>query len=418
MTISPLSYTDEQLEAQYNLRALRPDYNDKVVPGWRARSQAYRQSSVCKLDVRYGKAERQTLDFFAAPDAGNRPTLVYFHGGYWQRGDKSDFSFIAESFNKHGVSVVFPNYTLCPAGSITNISAEAREALAWLYRNMGDLGGDRSRLYVAGHSAGGHITGMLMGTDWPAYASDLPVDLIKGGVPISPLMALEPLLPTSINENVGMDRAEAIAESPMNHPPTTDAPQLVVCGARETPEFHRQSDIYVEAFVTPRREIGRYSVPDSDHFDELDVLAREDSTFFKKVIHLIQAGERLAARGPSVALIDELVKAFNRHDVEAVLGFFAEDAQMYGAAGAEVHGTKVAGRAAIGEALARRFASTPDIQWTGARNCVSGNKALSEWLVSSTGADGKKVDVQGCDIYEFENGKIVKKDTYYKQVTK
>ncbi|MGB6055228.1 MAG: alpha/beta hydrolase [Burkholderiaceae bacterium] len=279
-------YTYEEMEPQYNLRARRPDYDVKVVPDWIRRSEEYRAANPCQLDLAYGSGAREKLDFF--PAAGqNSPILAYFHGGYWQRGDKSVYSFLAAPFVKNGVSVAMINYDLCPSVRISQISIQARAALAWLWRNAAGLGGSPDQLYVMGHSAGGHITGMMMATDWPALGADLPRDMLKGGIPVSGLFDLQPLRFSSINDGVRMDEAEATAESPMNHAPATDAPQLVVCGGAETEEFHRQSDIYVAAFTTPARRIERYSVPDCDHFDELNALAREDSAFFEKSLRLI-----------------------------------------------------------------------------------------------------------------------------------
>ena len=93
---------------------------------------------------------------------------------------------------------------------------------------------------------------------------------------------------TSLNDNISMDTEEAAAESPMqNHPPLTNAPQLLVVGGRETAEFHRQAKMYQEAFATAEREIDLYFVPDVDHFDELNVLADPDSDFFKKTMAML-----------------------------------------------------------------------------------------------------------------------------------
>src|SRR5690606_17743729 len=132
---------------------------------------------------------------------------------------------------------------------ISAITPQARRAVAWLWKNAEKLGISADKIHVMGHSAGGHITGMLMGTDWPAIDPALPKDLIKGGIPLSGLFDLEPLRFTSINDGVRMDAAEAKAQRPMNHPPVSNAPQLVVCGGAETDEFHRQSDMYVQAFA-------------------------------------------------------------------------------------------------------------------------------------------------------------------------
>jgi len=93
---------------------------------------------------------------------------------------------------------------------------------------------------------------------------------------------------TSLNDNVRMDVEEAAAESPMlNHPPVTDAPQLLVVGGRETAEFHRQAHMYQDAFATDQRKIDLYVVPNVDHFDEINVLVDPEKAFFKKIMAML-----------------------------------------------------------------------------------------------------------------------------------
>ncbi len=282
-------FTDAEFDAQYNLRAGRPDYEVTVIPAWSEASAAARARLRSRTDIRYGEGEKQRLDLFVAGDQA-APTLVYFHGGYWQRGDKSIYSFLAEPFVDAGVNVAVVGYDLCPAVTITRISEEAREALAFLWRNAAELGLDRDRLSVMGHSAGGHITQMMMATDWPARAADLPADLVKAGIPVSPLSWLEPVRRTAaLNAGIRMDVAEAEAQSPMTrHPPVTNAPQMVVVGGAETAEFHRQARMYAEAYATPERSVTLYVAPDVDHFDELDLLADAESEFFRRSLALIR----------------------------------------------------------------------------------------------------------------------------------
>jgi hypothetical protein len=101
---------EAELEAQYNLRALRPDFETGMLQQWIARSGAFRNAAAGRLDLAYGAGERDRIDFFPAPMA-DAPLLVFFHGGYWQRGDKSVYSFIAEPFVARGVSVALVNYS-------------------------------------------------------------------------------------------------------------------------------------------------------------------------------------------------------------------------------------------------------------------------------------------------------------------
>ncbi len=277
-------FTAEELDAQYNLRAGRPDYEVTVIPSWLTRSEEARDTLDKQIDIRYSGGEKQLLDVFSCSDP-SAPTLVYFHGGYWQRGDKSIYSFLAKPFIASGVNVVVVGYDLCPDVTITRISEQAREAMAWLWLNADQTGINRDRITVMGHSAGGHITQMLMATDWTTYDESLPADLIKVGIPVSPLSYLEPVrLTENLNTGIRMSQEEAERESPMtNHPPATNAQQLVVVGGAETAEFHRQSQMYVDAFNDDNRLVELYVVPDVDHFDELNVLANPNSTFFEKV---------------------------------------------------------------------------------------------------------------------------------------
>ena len=275
------------LEAEYNLTARRgaEDFA-ALIARWMERNALHRDASGARIDVAYGDGDREKLDFFSAGDRAG-PLLVYIHGGYWQRGDKNMYSFVTEAFIRHGVSVAVLNYNLTPSVRMGQIPPQIRKAIAWLFHHADDLSFARDRMSVMGHSAGGHLTAMMMATDWPAFDKQLPADLMHCGIPISGVFELEPIVHTSLNTGPQMDIAEAIAESPTFFPPLTDAPQLVVAGGGETTEFLRQSDDYAAKFRTAQRVMERYTVPDDDHFDELERLAEDDSDFFQKSMALI-----------------------------------------------------------------------------------------------------------------------------------
>ena len=174
----------ETLEREYNLIAKRgPDF-PQLIEAWLARCAAHREACGAKVDIPYGEGERERLDLFSGGDS-NGPLLVYIHGGYWQRGDKNMYSFVTESFIKHGVAVAVLNYNLTPSVRMGQIPPQIRKAVAFLWRSGADLGYSRDKIFVMGHSAGGHLTAMMMATDWSSVDSDMPVDVVKGGVPIS-----------------------------------------------------------------------------------------------------------------------------------------------------------------------------------------------------------------------------------------
>lgn len=269
------------LEREYNVRLNRPDF-DEIGKGWSARSAAFREKAGGKLDLAYGPAPRERIDLFPSGRKG-APLLVYIHGGYWQRGDKSVYSFVAEPFVANGVDVALLNYNLCPNGSIPVITAQIRSAIIWLWRNAAELGLARDRFNLGGHSAGGHLTGMGLATDWPAIGSDLPRDLVKAGLPMSGLYDLEPLRPTEINDALALDAATARDYSPLFKKPASDAPILATLGGGETRQFHRQTDWFVEKWKTYGVRVERYAEPEVDHFDYVNRLADAKSALFGKV---------------------------------------------------------------------------------------------------------------------------------------
>ena len=150
---------------------------------------------------------------FAA--ARPRAALLFIHGGYWRALDKSLHSFVAGPLVDRGVSVAVMNYDLCPAVGVPHIVEECREAVAWLGRHGANYGMPVERLVVAGHSAGGHLVAMLFATDWDRYG--ISPDLVVGGVAISGVFDLEPLVQVSFNTDLRLDAADRPRRQPYPH---------------------------------------------------------------------------------------------------------------------------------------------------------------------------------------------------------
>jgi ketosteroid isomerase-like protein len=119
----------------------------------------------------------------------------------------------------------------------------------------------------------------------------------------------------------------------------------------------------------------------------------------------------------TVELLQDIIAAFNRRDVPAVVSYFAEDATFFMSSGAEVTGRRVHGKAAIAKVLADRFVTIPDMHWASIDDFVSGSKAVSTWRVTGTLSDGSRLNANGCDIWEFRGNLVLNKDTYWKIVT-
>ena len=274
--------TPEFCERGYNNRAAVPDHLDYFKRCAEA-SASVRATARCALDVRYGPRPKQTLDLF--PGSG-RGLLVFIHGGYWRAFDKSDYSYIATPFVEAGFDVAVINYDLCPAVDIGTIIDECRDALAWLVKNGEARGVNADNIVISGHSAGGHLAAMLHATDWSARGIDPAV--IKGGVAISGVFDLEPLMHTAMNVDLRLNPDNAALWSPARMQPAVAAPLLVAVGAIETSEFLRQAQLQWDAWpqVRPARSTGPLLLADSHHFSAVDRLADSTHLLHRETLRL------------------------------------------------------------------------------------------------------------------------------------
>ena len=113
-------------------------------------------------------------------------------------------------------------------------------------------------------------------------------------------------------------------------------------------------------------------------------------------------------------ILDDFANAFNAHDVNAILSFMTSDCIFEASAGPEVNGEKFTGQEAVRKAFENVFTTFPDAHWHNPRHFISGDRAVSEWTFTGTKQDGSKVEVTGCDLFTFRDGKIAVKNSYRK----
>jgi arylformamidase len=256
-------YTPEFVERGYNNRAAVPEH-----PQWFARfaelSGAARDRYRPTLDLRYGAHPKETLDLFV-PAGRARGTFVFVHGGYWRALDKADHHFVAGPLLEQGIAVACVNYDLCPAVSIPAIVDECRRALVWVQREGPRHGADAANVVVGGHSAGGHLAAMMFATDWEQLG--LARAPFVGGVTLSGVHDLTPLLQFSFNADFKLDLAQARRMSPALLGSRSRAPLLSAVGATETSEFVRQTQLMWDAWPQNRHPSGGpLVIPDRHHF--------------------------------------------------------------------------------------------------------------------------------------------------------
>lgn len=246
-----LHHSPDWYDRMYNNRALVPDFAN-YLQQWTNDSQVVRESAAGLTDLSYGSGPSETLDIFTT-HAANSPVLVFLHGGYWRALDKSDHSFVAPSLTREGVTVVVPNYALCPAVTIPEIVMQMVKALAWVWRYIGHWGGDPHRICVAGHSAGGHLAAMMLACDWRAYAADLPSDLVKTVLSVSGLYELDSLRRSPLlQEALRLDEEQVLRASPAWLPAPAQGMLHSVVGALESPAFVAHNQLIQDAWGPQR----------------------------------------------------------------------------------------------------------------------------------------------------------------------
>ncbi len=291
---TPATYDPVWLEREHNNRARVPEHPAHFERWARDSAAARKAGQRALIDVSYGHGPGETLDIFPAPRQPGKPpapVLVFIHGGWWRSLDKSDHSFIAPPFVQRGACVVVPNYALCPAVTVPDITMQMVHALIWVYRHIGAHGGDPHRITVVGHSAGGHLAAMMLACDWSLVSDDLPVSLVKNALAMSGLFDLEPVMHTpSVQASLHLTAGQVAKASPARLP----APRVregrgeltAVVGAEESSEFLRQNRLILQAWgerVVPVCE----SLKGINHFSIVDALADPRSRLHRMVRSLL-----------------------------------------------------------------------------------------------------------------------------------
>jgi arylformamidase len=258
--------TQEAIDREYDpMRGRDPA---ALLGDWQARSDALRERCRVTENVAFGPTLAERMDVYHA-EAEGAPLHLFLHGGYWRSLGHREFGFVAEGLVAAGINVAVVNYALCPTVAFGEVVRQARAAVAWAYRHGASLGVDSSRLSVSGHSAGGHLTAMLLATDWQGVYG-LPDDLLEGALCVSGLFDLRPFPWSWLQPKLQLTGRDVQTYSPLFLPCRVAAPVHLVAGGEESTEFARQMHAHAEHLEAQGMAVSAELSPGDDHFTILD----------------------------------------------------------------------------------------------------------------------------------------------------
>ena len=276
----------KNMETEYD-NSGRVENSSQLLASFISDAADYRHEVASLIDFgqSYGSKERNKLDLFwpgdDKPDK-SAPIVMFIHGGYWQRLDRSAFSHMAKGLNARGIAVAIPSYTLCPNITISGIIDEIRRACIVLWKTYG------CKITVCGHSAGGHLAACMLATNWNKIHQSLPDDLVQAALSISGVFELAPMLETSHNEALKLTLEEARTASPYNwiidHGLVFDA----WVGGDESSEFIRQSRSHAQRWQMMGANARYQEIAGANHFTAIAPLTDPNSFMVKRLLEMLK----------------------------------------------------------------------------------------------------------------------------------
>jgi arylformamidase len=217
--------------------------------------------------VAYGPSEIEKLDIYKTKQR-NAPIRVFLHGGAWRGGSAKDSAYPAEMFVDAGAHYIAPDFISVDKtdGNLMVMADQVRRAFAWVYKNAASFGGDPNRLYLAGHSSGAHLAGVVLITDWEKDLG-LPRGIVKGAVLISGMYDLKLVRLSKRSEYVKFTDAMEQALSTQRHLDRLNTPVILAHGTLESPEFQRQTRDFAAAVKAAGKPVELIVAEGYNHFE-------------------------------------------------------------------------------------------------------------------------------------------------------
>jgi arylformamidase len=265
-----LDMDQQELDDAYDQQVYAPN-RDLV----RARRLANNKIALARVGqperVAYGEAEVERLDIYRTKTP-NAPVMMYIHGGAWKGGTSSQVAYMSEVFIHAGVHFIAIDFNNCTevGGSLFPMVDQVRRAVAWTCRNAKSFGGDAGRIYVTGHSSGGHLAGCVAITQWEKMG--LPRDTVKGILCASGMYDLKAPRLSKRSQYVAFTDEMEHELSPQRHIDQIHTPIIITYGSLETPEFQRQGRDFHAALVQAGKPVKLYVGTAYNHFETQETM--------------------------------------------------------------------------------------------------------------------------------------------------
>ena len=284
-----LDMDQAELDAAYDQSRYAPNL-PQITKRYATNSEAVRARLGVPRRFSYGTTAIEALDVYTTKRP-NAPINVFIHGGAWRVGLAKDSAYSAELFVHAGAHFVVPDFIWVQdaGGSLMPMADQVRRAVAWVYRNAQSFGGDPNRIYVSGHSSGGHLAGVVLTTDWKVFK--LPADAVKGGLCCSGMFDLKPVRLSARSNYVKFTDETEQALSPQRQLNNLNAPVIIAYGTLETPEFQRQSRDFAAAVKAAGKPVELLVAEGYNHFEIIETLGNPHGLLGRAVLEQMKLNQ-------------------------------------------------------------------------------------------------------------------------------
>jgi arylformamidase len=269
----PLVWLDmdqQELDDAYDQVVYAPN-RDQVGKRRAANSETARAAIGPPERVSYGQSDIEKIDIYRCRKP-NAPVNIFIHGGAWRANRAADYAFLAEPFVSAGAHYAIVDFTNVDetGGNLVPLVEQVRRAVAWIYKNIKNIGGDPNRLYLSSHSSGSHIGGCVVTNDWSTIG--LPSNLLKGAMLGSGMYDLKPVRLSKRSRYVKFSDEIEEALSAQRHIDKLHTPLILAYGTYETPEFQRQTRDFYTSVKSAGKPAELIVGEGYNHFEMLETL--------------------------------------------------------------------------------------------------------------------------------------------------